>query len=243
MLEILLGTLNKPQGPPDIGPGPEELLYGDEVEGYYGEVDDADLIDGVTLASVVGLTTGTAINNTDKWLKFSLDGKILYVSKKPRRYNLTFNSIYAQRIAYGVNGPGVAPNASLSLNQGRAITIAGRTYKVRLLSNANVDPSPLGNGIVTAGTELSEYNRTINRVHGTNPAGVSNAGTWGSLNDTDLGIAAAGGNGTYCFGCTACTDGNSSRYRFTRRADGKLWRAVADTAASSNGWRPVLELV
>lgn len=243
MLEILLGTLNKPQGPPDLGPGSDEFLHGDSTEGYYGEVDDADLIDGITLASAVGLTAGTAFNNTDKWLKFSLDGKVLFVSKKPRRYNLSFNSIYAQRIAYGVNGPGVPPNSSLSLNQGRTITIAGRAYKVRLLSNANVDPSPLANGIVTAGTELSEYNRTINRVHGTNPAGVTNAGTWGSFNDTDLGIAAAGGNGTYSFGCTACTNGNTSLYRFTRRSDGKLWRAVADTLGVSNGWRPVLELI
>src|SRR5690606_28710751 len=101
------------------------LIAGDEATGFYGEVPANDFITGDALASMLGLTSGASQNSDEPWLKFSIDGKTIFKSKKPFRNSISWNHIHAVNAVYG----------------DRIITIEGNDYKVRLMRGAENDPS------------------------------------------------------------------------------------------------------
>src|SRR5690554_4552276 len=63
----------------DWGPGGKVIIGGNTQSGFLGEVSANELVDGLTLASMVGLSAGTDINDSEPWLKFVHKGKILFV--------------------------------------------------------------------------------------------------------------------------------------------------------------------
>lgn len=100
-------------------PGNRMLLAGTMQAGWFGEVPSSDFIRGDELANLVGITAGVHNYTYDNepWLKFAYEGNILLVSKKPIRWELTWNQIYAANCVYG----------------DRIVNIKGKKYKIMLL--------------------------------------------------------------------------------------------------------------
>ena len=89
----------------------------------YGGVEQ--LITGSALASLVGVSQGTAFSNNAGWMRFEDKGKPLFISKQPLRRGVSWNQLNALGLVFGQ----------------KVVTISGQRYKVRLLTGGNGDPS------------------------------------------------------------------------------------------------------
>lgn len=218
---------------PSGSPGSGFLIGGDMTEGFFGEVASAELITGDALASEVGISAGTSQNSTAGWLKFALDGKILFVAKKPIRHTISWNNINAANCVYG----------------GKTVVIGGLTYKVRLMKGAEVDPF---NYEATDRDAIgSEWNRLMLPIHVNAPSSwvypafvASPTKDWGiDYTDTDLVTASTAGDGSYSW-CQETRSSDTAR-RVARGGGGVSGSdaGASSTATASYGWRPVLELV
>lgn len=105
---------------PDLSkvPGNNVLLAGTSEYGYYGVTSAEDFINGDNLATAIGLTTGIAQNSDSGWLKYSVDGKPLFVAKKTIRHTISWNNIDSVGGVFG----------------GATLWFNGILYKVRLLT-------------------------------------------------------------------------------------------------------------
>ena len=205
-----------------------------EVRGveFIGEVGVTGFIDGLALASAIGLTTGTAQYSDSPWLHFTLDGVELYVAKRTYRRSVSWDQIDAVGAVFG----------------DKTIEIDDRTYKVRLLKSVATGNTYTGlGGYDPAGTHGSEWNRLFYPIYGDNPSPVSGEGLqFGSLaqyTGTDLVLHHTAGNGTYSW-CQETPSSNTG-WCIRRGYNGVphlSWTTASDMA-SVNGWRPVLELV
>lgn len=214
-------------------PGPSTLIAGDMQAGYFGTISANDFITGDALCSAIGLSVGTSQYSTTDWLKFAYQGKILFVSQKPIRYNLSWDNINAVGAVYGSS----------------TVTINGLTYKVRSFRGAEHDPTdsytdPDRDAIG------SEWNDLMLPIHA-NAA----TGSWahpayaGTVPDWDIGFTDADllthisyGNGSY----TWCQEVNDTRMvdRVYRGYSGvsHLGSNTASYASANYSFRPVLEL-
>ncbi len=227
------------------GPGEGDLDFDSVTDtGYYGEVSAGDFLRGDDLASLIGLSAGTAQHSDGGWLKFKSHGKILFVAKKPFRNNLSWNDI----------------NAADAVHGDRQIVVGGRLYKVRLLTGADNDPSTYTYGTSCADDPGvgSEWNDLMYRIHEDDPnctdvtegmpegsettrhGGPQVGDSWAGLSDAD--IITASGNGRACW-CQE-VDGQDSGRRVGRGSSGVAFflTATAGTTNTNYGWRPVLEL-
>lgn len=217
----------------NTGPGPQELIAGDQLSGLYGTVEAVDFITGDDLANSIGLTTGTAQNSTVPWLKFILEGKTLFVPERTFRHSISWNNIHARGAVYGT----------------ATVQIQGDTYKVRLLKGAATDP--ISGGSNQSDPEQSwgsEWNRLFyplvpnpTRKPGSGISGEGiRYGAFANYTETQLNVGSSGGNGRY----TWCQETSGSNR--VNRGYGDLSRfrlnGSSDTTVSY-GWRPVLELV
>ena len=147
--------------------------------GYYGVATSAEVCDGPTLASDIGLSAGTAFNDTAGWLKFYVgpnadcnkDGvaKVLFIAKKTLRNDLSWDDIYLAGAVYGTGDNGTA-NASTgtSETQDAQVTYSGYTFKVRLLTGSATDPAAEGYNNQQCSDDAgagSEWNDLLYRVH------------------------------------------------------------------------------
>lgn len=197
---------------------------------FLGEVSASGFITGDALASAIGLTAGTAQHTDEPWLKFELDGKTLYVAKKPYRYNLSWNSIHARGAVFGT----------------RTVVINGLTYKVRLLRGADVDPTPAPSGYNPVGTSASEWDRLIYNVHNgvhTRANNTTPPGHWPLYSDVDLVVHNTGGKGSRSWCQETRVTATGQRVRRGGLGVSYVDFVSASTAVSDHGWRPVLELV
>lgn len=130
---------------PDTGPGSQKLLRGDWKRGYFGRVSIANFITAADLSTAVGYTTGSV--NTDAnlshWLKFVFNGKILFIPIAYVRSSATWRSLYDAGLVYGTDTIGSWPSgatsmAGASVLQNKKVTIAGRQYRVRLMTNSDL---------------------------------------------------------------------------------------------------------
>ncbi len=186
-------------------------------DAFLGEVSAASFITGPNLATAVGLTAGTAMNNSEPWLRFRSNGKLLWVAKRPLRYLPSWNQLNARGIVYGT----------------RTVTIANKQYKVRLLTGSDSDPSD--------GADGGEWNRLIYPVCSSRPSGTP---IWASYSIAQLGLSSGtNANQTICQNrpsadMTLC---------MLRGGAGSLSRvgysAVTTVTNWQSGWRPVLELI
>lgn len=206
----------------ESGPGTTALSAGDGDAGFFGEVLASELYTGDELATELGITFGTSQHSTEPWLKFILDGKIMFVNKKPIRHSISWDDIDRENAVYG----------------NRTITRDGYTYKVRLLTGAEADPSSIPrNTSNPIAAEVSEWNRLIYKVHVDDPSGAP----WTSYNNADIIVGAGDGRNSW----TQEADSNNAGYRIHR---GQNSLKFFSTWTSSNrnsiyGWRAVLELV
>lgn len=147
--------------------------------GYMGLVTSADLTDGPTLASDIGLSAGVAFNDTAGWLKFYVGpaadcnkdavAKVIFIAKKTIRNNLSWDAIYLAGAVYGTGDNGVASaSTSATATQDAQVTYDGTTYKVRLLTGSATDPAAEAAGKQQVTDDAgggSEWNDLLYRVH------------------------------------------------------------------------------
>lgn len=109
-----------------VAPGGKKPVVKEEQYAFYGEVSTDNLIDGDSLALKIGLSSGSSQNRYAGWLKFLYKGKILFVAKKKLRINLSWDDINSVDAVYGDT----------------IVEIKGLNYKVRLLRGIGEDVQP-----------------------------------------------------------------------------------------------------
>lgn len=199
-------------------PGPETFIGGNETAGFYGEVNSANFITGLALATAVNLVPGhTVVNSNEPWLKFSLDGKVLFVAKKRYIAPVVWDTLNARGVVFG----------------GTTVEIGGVTYKVRVLKGA-LGSSATAAGEDPASTHGSEWNRLMYNIHQDTPG--SQAGpNWASYTNADLDVGNS--NGTWA---QETFTGESGK-RISRGGNSVSSLARLFSSSNTYGWRPVLE--
>ncbi len=143
-------------------PGSSTFIDGDNKLGFYGEVQVKDFISGDQLINMVGLSAGTTQFPTEPWLKFSLNDKILFVTKKCIKYNISFLDLENVGVTYGT----------------RILNIRGRNYRIRLLRGSSSFPAKWDNRRSDAyadplNSHGSEWNELLYNVHVDEPRSQS----------------------------------------------------------------------
>jgi len=231
-----------------IGPGPSTLIAGDMTAGFFGEVPTSELITGDDLATAIGLTAGTSQYSTEPWLKFALDGNIIYVAKKPYRHTVSWQHIYQAGAVYGTGDNGYNPSGG-DILQDTNISVDGFSLDVTLLKGANTDPTGTdATGYDLAFTHNSEWNRLMYPIHSGIHTNSNNPSTpsvpyaqWATYSDSDLLVHSSFGSGSYSW--TQETPVTSTQ-RLLRGGFGVtlVGRVTATGADTYIGWRPCLRL-
>lgn len=166
MFEMIMG------GPPlvkDTGPGPGKLIaqYNEtpiKYTGYYGRLTDDQFSTYSAVITKTIPTWGTLPSGGSGWMKFLIDGKILFIPVYPiTTQTITKGALYSSGVVYGVSGPGPKPASVSPVNQLKIIEIQGYQFIVRLLSGAATDPTNITNAGVTGSplTKPSEWDRLM----------------------------------------------------------------------------------
>ncbi len=229
-------------------PGPDTLIGGDETNGFYGEVPPEEFITGDDLATAIGLSAGLSQHSNTPWLKFVLDGRIVFIPKVPIRYDLQWVSIFNAGAVFETGH--TDPYLGYTQDQTATIEVAGRDFDITLMSGANNNPFDGSAGFDPTHTHTSEWNRLFYPIHSgvhtddRNPTDPSVAyGTWASYSDEDLLVHYNFGNGSWSY-CqeTMSTDDQRSllrgRFGVTHFQD-----TNKDFNNTDRGWRPVLRLI
>lgn len=228
--KLLLGE-NKSKIIVDSGPGSQTIAYGDSTQGFFGEVHSGDFITASALASAVGVSQGAAINHSIYWLKFSLDGRILFVPKISIRRSVSWNHL---------NSVGV-----VKASQGKQVTINGYRFSVSLLKGANSDPvHDKASGDDYSQTIGSDWNRIFYPIS-TTVTTIDTTPKWNLYSDTDLNLVINSGDGSYvwCQETSLVISGDYRVYRGAYYGVRYIGRTVNTANIAPYGWRPVLELV
>lgn len=222
----------------ESGPGPNTFTgYTEEdCKGFFGEVPSTELITMSDLTSQLGVTQGTAQNLDASWLKFYLDGRILFVSKKTIRHSISYDHLRNKGVIDG----------------SKIITINGLQYRVGLLSGIDDDyAGEVITGYNRSFIMRSEWNRLMYNV-------ASDAGfdteqqkqgqigdNWVEYpqDDSTNGLNISVGNGGFSW--TRNLDPSNSNHAVHR---GYYSATYVLPSWTSNvytfyGWRPVLELI
>ena len=164
-----------------VSPGPKELKTGDLSCGYFGKVEssefgaisgtntaaDGKILSASNLATAVGVTGGTVINETVPWHKFIFKGEIIYIAEKGIREKISFETIASMGCVYG----------------SKIITMNDKKFRVTLLKGIDADIYNSKKGAPTRNT-ASEWDILL-RGLSQNPETIN----WGTnLTDKDLGI-------------------------------------------------------
>lgn len=216
------------------GPGPQTFMKGNELYGFYGEVTSSQFISGDTLSTAIGLTVGSSHNSTVPWLKFCLDGKILFVPRMTIRRNISWQDVYQRGAVYGDDTNGKSPSGTV-VKQNARVSIFGDTFKVRLLVGSATDPNTANSNI------NSEWDRLIfpisNRATPTQPTPK-----WNLYSEAELGVVpSADGNYSWCKEVVG--GGPASRILRGSGITSTLYQGLATTRHMTFGWRPCLELI
>ncbi len=211
----------------------QPIIASDGGVDWYGEVSSEELISGNALASMIGLTAGTAQHSDAGWLHVGLDGQELLIAKKPLLHTISWDHINAVNAVYG----------------NRTVEINGQQYKVRLPKGANSDPTVDTGGYDVPSTHGSEWNRIFYRL--TNDTYTDTRNTKASEEpfvhlaeyseaDLILDFRLPEPNGSYSW----CQE-TAGSYRVVRGYSGVSYRdrGTPSRVYSHVGWRPFLERV
>lgn len=156
-------------------------VYKSRSSPYQGWVQGDDFITPTNLMAAIGVSGGLAFSGDANpgWLKFFVDGKTLYIAKKPMRVNLLYETL----------------NAAGAVKGTKVITIAGKQYKVRLMTGATTDPGATAGG---------EYDNIFSRA--TTLYGGGAGDRWANLSAADVGWVSGTNNGQL----TLCQEANSA---------------------------------
>jgi len=177
---------------------------------FKGLVQPSALISPADLSTMLGLTEGVLIPGAGAWMKFVDNGKELYIAQK---------SFRDQVRAKTLDAVGVRATAD-----GKLVTIGGKNYKCRLLTDA-------------------EWNRYMYSVY--NNASVTvNTNFWATYTPAELNVsigAPDAGTLSYTYGSLANT-GTRGFQNISLSWPVSDWNDGA-APVTGYGWRPVLELV
>ena len=212
-------------------------LMGNTYGIFLGEVPSDEFIDGKSLANHIGLTEGRLCNVVAPWLKFILDGNIIYVPMKPLMHSVSWNAINKCGAAFE--------------NEGATINVGGENYDITLLRGVNRNCIISGRyyGWDMDFTHTSEWNRLMYPIHSgihtdnDNPSNPSVPyAQWATYSDDDLTVYHGTGNGTVTWVQEA--QNTDTTFRFFRGCNGVTYvvRNTTTNANSYNGWRPSLRL-
>lgn len=204
-----------------------------------GEVTSGDFIDGESLTKHIQLSEGVLCNNDTPWLKFLLDGNIIYVPMKPIMHSVSWDAINAC--------------GSVFENNGTTIDIGGNTYDVTLLrgqhSTMCVEESLERNISIY---DFSEWNKLLYPIHtGDLDVYIMNRcrdvpfSQWAMYNDDDLITHHHAGNGSSTLTQDIVTHSNFAELRFYRGYGDVTDAGVTETIpdCKMNGYRPALRLI
>lgn len=214
----------------------KDLAAGTYEYGFGGEVPASELWTGDELATLLGVTGGTAQHSNEPYLKWFVDGKVILKSKKPIRHSVTWTYLNAKGVIYG--------NKIIEDKY-------GNQYKVRLMKGALTDPSQ--NSASDRGAKYSEWNKLMLPIHeqAANknwkyPAYVEPEipSDWNiNYTDKDLVTGSSGGYGYYHW-CqeTPAADPSDRVIRGYNGVSNASWNLASNTTLAY-GWSPVLELI
>lgn len=226
------------------GPGPSQLVAGDQTWGFYGEL--PELISQTALASAIGLTAGAILNESPGWFKFNANGKTLFVPKRPLRSNVTWYDFYKLGAVYGSDDLGSSPPKTRpGVLQNARVTIGNDTYRVRLMKGFSEDPfTDSQGGLDHPKIRDGEFNRLILPMLADVQPGQTGE-NWASYTHVELGIVNAGAR-QIVQEASISNDAQFEAYRFYlgRSLDTNYaFFTGYDNRQASQGWRPVLELI
>lgn len=142
---------------PYTGPGQQKPLRGDMKQGYFGRVSVSEMFTQAELINACGVALNP-LSISIEWMKFALDGKILFVADGAISSGPTWDLLYNAGLVFGVDGPGPF-NSGTPVNQLKVIGKNDHMYRVRLMTGTD-DPTKI---LVAAGrpTSNSEWERLI----------------------------------------------------------------------------------
>lgn len=188
--------------------------------GYYGLVDPADFITSTALRSALnppGISTPASMTTNFKWMKFLLDGKILFVATTTVVYSSNPDQL---------NGAGL-------MNGSRQISVLNMPYKIRVLKTLIGDSGssiPIGN----------EWDRLLSNVSDKTGLARQEGDKWAALTPTQLGFDQ--GNGSFSI-CPEIKDNQIWMRGYNAVDNGGGVFSNQSSSYNLMGWRPVLELV
>lgn len=216
-------------------PGPKYLMAGDMTAGYFGVVSASELYTGEEISAAVGITEGTIQFNDVGWLKFVIDGDIIFKSQKTYRHSISWNHIDSKGAVKGT----------------KQVSKGGINYKVTLMKGTLTDPS-VDASYGEKGAKGSEWNRLMLPIHVQAkdkswewPTYVEpDIPYWGiDFTDADLHTKQSGGLGLRHWCQESLTSVPADRV--IRGVSGVSYIANATASSTSNiyGWSPVLRVV
>jgi hypothetical protein len=227
----------------DSGPGVQLLSKGDLEAGFFGEVSSAELFSTSQLSNQLNYAVGTIIEEYPIWLKFAYKGKFLFIPKAPIKNSVTWVSLYAAGLIYGVDGTGPLGDL-IPENNVNQLAVAQKglyRFKVRLMRGLPTDPHVTNSS--TTDTDLladSEWNKLLYRVS----AELSSASVgpkWAEYTATELGV-----NSTP-YNQFTVTQERSANYTSVVGRGGSGIRYIPvlskNVVQVNQMWRPVLELL
>ena len=141
----------------------KKLFAGNSKAGFYGFVQPSDFgeiednpegsktFNGDNLALAVGISQGTSQFSDTSWMKFSWNGKILFVPVKTLRYSISWNAIYNAGAVYGDDSVGICPP------NGRV----GTELSVQASDNSININTAIDDGFLRSGAVLGEAGDTV----------------------------------------------------------------------------------
>lgn len=158
MREFLMGkTRLVPKFEPgETGPGSDTFVGFDVYDnsGFFGEVSGEEFITPLELSNLMTFDLGEIVNPNVSWLKFYLDGKILYYPKKSIRSHVSYLMLEDAELILG----------------NRTVQIKDYNFRIRLIrSLSKEDPIIVNSYFDNIHTMRSEWNRLMYRVTQPNP--------------------------------------------------------------------------
>ncbi|QVW55045.1 hypothetical protein pEaSNUABM29_00001 [Erwinia phage pEa_SNUABM_29] len=101
---------------PDSGPGPKQLLAGDNVFGYFGKVSQQEFFTGYEMWNGLSPNGAPGFDTSFTWLKFFMNGKVTYLPSRGIG-GTTWQNLYKYGAVFGTDGPGKVPGATTPVNQ------------------------------------------------------------------------------------------------------------------------------
>lgn len=216
------------------GPGPQEIALGNWFQGYFGIIEQVDLLTSADLVGKFGV--GNVSSTAIRWHKFAYMGKVLYIPSAIVAIGVSWNALYNKGLVFGVNDVGPTGHGNPPTNQWQTIVKGDDQLLVRL-PRSNLTPDY----VMGTTDPYSEWFMCVYALGGSSqakglsqPQAIAALGpdnSWFVLNTTTAPLAEFQNNGALT--------GGSNYVAVNSSAWGT--NALGAARSSSGNWRPVLE--